>query len=362
MHLIDTTGPGGAETVFIQLADLLRQRGYRSLVVIHGPGWVHDELQRRGLAPLVVAVTGGFAVGLLWQLLRLVRREKVDVIQSHLLGSNVYAAMVGLLARVPVVATYHGMVDINPRERFRRIKHRAMKWGIRRYVTVSRRLLDSVCAQNLLDPDKTTVVYNGIETEKYRPNQSSRLRRQLQVADDALLVGSLGNIRSAKAYDVLIEAAARVVPDYPNLHFIVAGHQKEPLMSELNRQVVELGLADHIHFIGFYEDSADFLGQLDYFVLCSSSEGFSISTIEAMATGLPVLVTRCGGPEEIVSHGENGWMVPPGDPAALAQALAQLIADAGLSHKLGAAGLAHVRNTFDVQAMLNGYEAIYTRL
>jgi len=144
LHLIDTTGPGGAETVFIQLADKMRDKGFDSIVVIPGPGWVCDELVRRGLKPYVIPAKGGFAFGFLYQLVKLIKKHRVKLIQSHLLGSNVYAAMAGLITGVPVVATYHGMVDVSPNERFRSLKNRVMHWGIKHYVAVSQQLMDSI--------------------------------------------------------------------------------------------------------------------------------------------------------------------------------------------------------------------------
>lgn len=359
LHLIDTTGPGGAETVFIQLADLLREQGYQSVVVIRGAGWVEDELKRRGLEPLVIPAKGSFAIGFLLKLRRLVRRQKIDIIQSHLLGSNVYAAMVGLLTGTPVVATYHGMVDINPSERFRGIKKTAMALGISNYVVVSQSLMESIDRQKLLDRAKTHVIYNGIDCKRYARDLPQELKAGLNLPDSAILVGSLGNIRPAKAYDVLIQAAAEVIRRHPSVHFVIAGHPKEPLITQLQELVDESGVSGHVHFIGFQQNPGHFLGQLDHFVLSSRSEGFSISTIEAMAAGLPVLATRCGGPEEIISHGENGWLVPPDEPGLLAQALCMFLDDGVLREKIALCGKDHVNNKFSVSTMIDDYKRIY---
>lgn len=359
LHMIDTTGPGGAETVFIQLADLLRQRGWRSVVVIRGPGWVQSELKRRGLEPIIIDAKGSFALGFLYRLFRLAKSEKVDVIQSHLLGSNVYAALLGIVIRRPVVATYHGMVDVNPNERFRLLKNKAMQWGISKYVAVSHNLAEKIKVQKLLDPSKTQIIYNGVNGRNYGKLDGSTLRRRLGLADDTILVGSLGNVRPAKAYDLLVEAAAAVGKRQRGVHFIIAGDRKAALMKPLRELMNKLEVNGSVHFIGFVEDSANFLSQLDLFLLASHSEGFSIATIEAMMTGLPVLVTRCGGPEEIVSHGETGWMVNPGDTAALADGIVRLLTDPELSSRLAQAGQRHAKMTFGTDVMLDAYLDIY---
>ncbi|MGQ9424691.1 glycosyltransferase [Gilvimarinus sp. F26214L] len=361
LHLIDTTGPGGAETVFVQLADLLRQRGFRSVVVIRGPGWVDQELRRRGLNPIVLDAKGSFAFGFLYRLFRLAKREKVDIVQSHLLGSNVYAALLGILIRRPVVATYHGMVDVNPNERFRRLKNWAMKWGISRYVAVSRSLAAQIRDQGLLDPDKTEIVYNGVDADRYKRKDpgTDDLRARLGLPDNAIVVGSLGNVRPAKAYGVLVEAAALVAKKRKDIYFLVAGHKRSSLMKRLEDLMDARGTGDRVHFLGFFEDSAGFLSQLDYFLLSSRSEGFSIATIEAMMAGLPVLVTRCGGPEEIVSHRHTGRIVEPGDPAALAQGLLEMIECPDETAAMATAGQRHARATFGLDAMLESYIDVY---
>ncbi|MCW8193279.1 glycosyltransferase family 4 protein [Proteobacteria bacterium 005FR1] len=363
LHMIDTTGPGGAETVFIQLADLLRSKGYRSLVVIRGPGWVKDELERRGLHPIVLDAKGSFAAGFLIQLIRLAKQEKVELIQSHLLGSNVYAAMLGACIRRPVVATYHGMVDVNPDERFRFLKHRAMQMGISRYVAVSHSLAEQIRQKDLLDPAKTRIIYNGVDSSRYaRDPECDDLRKKLGLSSQDVLVGSLGNVRPAKAYDVLIDAARIVGKARANIHFVIAGHKRPALMEKLQEQMKAKGVEAKVHFIGFVDDSARFLSQLDFFLLSSRSEGFSIATIEAMMTGLPVVVTRCGGPEEIVDHGRTGWIAEAENPQSLAEGLLQLLDHPGLAAQIATEGEMHARRTFGVEAMVNQYLRVYQAL
>jgi len=370
LHLIDTTGPGGAETVFIQLADNIRSRNAKSLVVIRGPGWVEDNLRSCGLEPFIINVHGSFEIRFLLKLVKLIKQEKVDVVQSHLLGSNVYAAMAGILTRTPVVATYHGMVDINPNERFKWLKNVAMKCGIKRFVAVSNRLLKNIESQNLLVPDKSTVIYNGVDIEKYgveRKKPSTLDSRQtikelLALPEEATMIGSLGNIRSAKAYDVLIRAGEIVIKICPNVHFIIAGHMKEPLMSQLEQLVEELELKSRFHFIGFCNDSAKFLSQMDFFCLSSSSEGFSISTIEAMASVLPVVVTKCGGPEEIIIDSSMGSMVQTGNPQELANELIRLIENPEQASSLAVNARKRVENAFSLDKMVDSYNEIYKNI
>ncbi|HSB95987.1 MAG TPA: glycosyltransferase family 4 protein [Spongiibacteraceae bacterium] len=358
LHVIDTTGPGGAETVFIQLADQLRQRGYRSVVVIRGPGWVCEQLLARGIKPYIIAAKGSFNWRFLRALVRLIRREQVDVIQSHLLGSNVYCAMAGLLTRKPVIATFHGMVDVGPRERFRSLKLWLMNRGVMQFVAVSKNLRSAIHREGLLDPGKCTIIYNGIDLSRYGSTQQRDLRNKLGLGDEALLIGSLGNIRPAKGYDLLIRAARRVVDIFPQAHFVIAGEPKSSLQRQLDELCRQEGVTDNVHFVGFCSDSAAFLAQLDYFLLSSISEGLSIATVEALATGLPAVVTRCGGPEEILSADRDGLMVTI-DAEAIAAGVIQLLSDAALANRLARSGLQTVRERFDVGVMLDEYCRLY---
>lgn len=359
LHVIDTTGPGGAETIFIELADQMRGRGYRSVPVIRGPGWVCDTLVKRGLEPVVVDAKGSFNLHFLRHLVRLIRHERVDLIQSHLLGSNVYCALAGWLTGTPVVGTFHGMVDISPEERLRGLKLWVMERGLHCFVAVSAGLARDIAAQRLLDPARTHVIYNGIDVRRYQRPPAGKLHARLGLPPTTRLAVSIGNVRPAKAYDVLIHAAARLAARQPELHFVIAGHIKQSLMESLKRQMVEQGVTDRVHFIGFVEDTAEVLSDADVFVLSSTSEGFSIATVEALASGLPSVVTRCGGPEEIVTPDHDALTVPVGDADALAESIERLLLDPALRQRLSAAGRHTAMARFDIHAMLDHYEALY---
>ncbi|MBK8187807.1 MAG: glycosyltransferase family 4 protein [Cellvibrio sp.] len=148
----------------------------------------------------------------------------------------------------------------------------------------------------------------------------------------------------------------------PKLHFVIAGHKKKELMNKLSHQMQTLEIEKQIDFIGFYDNTPEFLAQLDMFVLSSSSEGFSIATIEAMAAGLPVIATRCGGPEEILEHRKTGYLIPTESPDELAAAIELLLSDKLLASTLANAGKEHMRDTFSLKKMLLSYQQHYTKL
>ena len=359
LHVIDTTGPGGAETVFIEVADRIRSLGFESTVVVRGSGWVLDEVRRRNLDVYVIDAKGTANIAFVRSVLKLIRARNIDLIQSHLLGSNLYGAIISALCRKPVIATFHGMVDVANTERFMALKFTIMNLFVRHYVSVSERLLSLFEQQYNLSRRKTQVIYNGVDTASYALATSSRLRTALNIPEHSHLFGCLGNVRPAKAYDVMTRAVAECVGRRIDLHVVIAGDPKARLMSELNRLAETLQVQDRIHYIGFIDDSAEFLSNVDGFLLSSSSEGFSISTIEAMAAGLPVVATRCGGPEEIIEHERTGWLVENGSAEAIAGAIETVVKQPELAQSIAAQGQVEAREKFDIEAMVSQYVQLY---
>lgn len=367
LHIIDTTGPGGAETVFIDLATRLPKDRYRPVVVIRGKGWVFDELCRRGITPIMLDAKGSFNWRYLLGLRKIIMRERVDLIQSHLLGSNVYCALVGLLMRKPVITTFHGAVDVSDTERFMGLKFGLINTGASRIVAVSDSLRHEISSKTPLNPDNTDVIYNGIDTTAFEGKKSDKYRLQFGWGNDDLVIGSLGNIRPAKAYDVLLRAAALLENQKLSCRFVIAGQGESAgkpsrLYNKLLEMRESLKLQQHVQFIGFVDDPADFLSNVDLFLLSSSTEGFSISTIQAMASSLPVISTRSGGPEEILIHQENGWLVEKDDPAAIAEAIVILSDDPERRAVLSSKAKKKVDHTFGLETMLGAYQQLYSTL
>jgi glycosyltransferase involved in cell wall biosynthesis len=359
LHVIDTTGPGGAETVFVELADRLRTRGYESIALLRGPGWVRDTLAERGVRTEILDAKGSFNTRYLAALRLLIKSERIDVIQSHLLGSNVYCAAAGWLTGRPVVATFHGSVDVSPDERFRRLKFGIMNHAVSHFVAVSDSLGHEMREHGIAARKPVAVIYNGVDMSRYDRPRHRALVAELGLPEDSVLIGSLGNVRPAKAYDVLIRAAGLLCAGDPRLHFVIAGHVKENVARPLHALIRELNLDGRVHFLGFRPDTAGFLAGVDVFALSSSSEGFSIATIEAQAAGLPVVATRSGGPEEIITDRDNGLLVPVNDPQMLTNALQELLDNPALAANLAIAGRESALAQFSIEAMLDGYEAVY---
>lgn len=359
LHTIDTTGPGGAETVFIDLATRLPKDKYRSIVVIRGNGWVRDELSRRGVKPILLDAKGSFNLRYLLGLRKIIQHEGVDLIQSHLLGANVYCSLAGLLTGKPVIATFHGVVDIGENERLKRLKFGAINAGASRIVAVTDSLLEDITRRTSLKESKGIVIYNGIDTAAFVGLRSSSRRQKYGWTDEEVIIGSLGNIRPAKGYDVLLKAAALLEHRSHSYRFVIAGQGEGKLYDELLVLRKKLGLEDKVHFLGFIDDAADFLASIDIFLSSSISEGLPLSAIQAMVAELPMVATRCGGYEGLITDRENGVLVNVGNPQAIADGIEMVTADAKLRKTISQNARKHAISTFDIQVMLDAYEQVY---
>lgn len=359
LHIIDTTGPGGAETVFIDLAARLPESDFKAVVVIRGKGWVNDELIRRGIKPIILDAKGSFNWRYLLKLRKIVKMNKVDLIQSHLLGSNVYSGLLGLITRVPVIATFHGTVDIGDEERFKSLKFAAINSASKKIIAVSNNLATDILKRTPVNKDKLKIIYNGIAIEDFNQARSDSIRDKFGWNKETIIVGSLGNIRTAKAYDILLHAAALLKEKPNNFKFVIAGAGNNGLHERLIKLRNELGLEDDVYFLGFSDNPAEFLSNLDVFLLSSSSEGFSISTIQAMASGIPVVATKSGGPEEIITHNKNGQLVNTGDPSVIAEALQDYVDNQEKFTLLAQNAKSYVATKFNIEAMIESYKKYY---
>ncbi len=361
LHVIDTTGPGGAETVFIELLSRLQSECCESVVVIRGTGWVYDELKRRGFEPYIIDAKGSFNLGYLFNLIKVIRKEKIDLIQAHLLGSSVYSCVAGFLTGRPVAITLHGVVDFDE-ERFLAAKFFIVNKLAGRIVLVSKDLLKRLQERVEINESKLSIIYNGVDIESYSQEKNDGLRDELGFDRNDLIVGSVGNVRKAKAYDVLLQAVALVVKEVPNIKFVIVGDKENRLYEELCELRAELALEKSVYFLGFRDDIADFLCGIDLFLLSSISEGCPISVIEAMSSDVPMIVTDCGGLNEMVEADVSAVICEAGSSLALKEALLHLLEDSELKQRLIKNSRKIVESRFTMGAMLGSYCSIYNNL
>lgn len=210
-------------------------------------------------------------------------------------------------------------------------------------------------------PGKITRIYNGIESSRFSIPSNGTLRRSLAYGEEIKLVGMVANIRQSKGYEYFVQAARIVADTIPQARFIAVGDIDDKFGGGLRKLVEQLNLGGRFLFLGFQNDIPEILSDLDVFVLSSTSEGFPLVVLEAMAAGKPVVVTRCGGPEEVVEDGRDGFLVPSANPEKLAARIIDLVSNPGLAAAFGQRARAKVTRQFSLERMVRQYEALYER-
>jgi glycosyltransferase involved in cell wall biosynthesis len=351
-HVVSSLALGGQERLVVELARRQRRQAEAVLAVSLGAGGgpLGDELTSARVEVVAVAKRPGLDPTLSPRLYRLLRGRGVDVVHTHNRMPLLYAAPAGKLAGARVVHTKHGPGVGTRRERW--LRRQAARFTDA-YVAVSEET--AATGRGDCPPAKMAIVANGVDTALFRPDARARaeVRRELGIDDSAWVVGTVGRLAPEKDQSLLLRAVARQGVAISRATVMLVGDGPEA--ARLRAEAAALGLV--VHFLGVRRDVPRVLAALDVFALSSRLEGLPLALLEAMAVGLPAVVTDVGGMGAAV--GRAGLLVPAGDAGAMATALARLAADRGRARELGAEGRRAVVERFSVERMVQRYWALY---
>jgi glycosyltransferase involved in cell wall biosynthesis len=358
---------GGAERVTFEFVKRLDPERFKSyLCITHARPPERRELNDRELATLEDA---GVEVLRLerdrsplseaaWiKLYRLLRRERIDILHTHMPRAGIPGTILGRMARVPVIVNHeHGwsfqgqpmrrFLDRNLLARCGDVLLAVSQYDRRHMVEVER-----------IAADRIRILPNGISR---MPDDGSDLRGQLGGAPGVSLIGAVGRLYPEKGYDDLIEATALLRRDGVEVRCVIAG--QGPERERLQARIEKLGLGEHVELIGRRRDVPDVIRALDVAVLSSKNEGSPLALMEYMACGAPIVATAVGGIPELIEDGAQGLLVRPRDPGALAEALRRLLEDRPLASRLGRAARERQRADFDLDVVVGRLEGLYLEL
>jgi len=302
----------------------------------------------RGVAALGIWVSVIKQLPTVLRLARVIRRGHYDMVHvNNTFTYQIPTLLAARLARVPVIAHVRNPVLEGPGVRF---------FARRAQCLVS---VAEVHSENLRRMDgslRVITCHDAVERVSADPQSSQALRRSL-VDDGEVLVGSLGRLDPQKGFEFLIEAAARVVTEAPNVRFAIAGDGTQ--RKQLEDLIHSLGLQEYFRLIGFRSDSADFLAALDICAISSLWEGLPLALLEAMQLSKPVVATVVGGIPEVIQDHVNGLLVPARDTGKLASAILELVRDPKLAFRLGAAAPAAAEPFCDLEARARELDSIF---
>lgn len=356
VHLVTSLGIGGLEKVVFDLARSSDQSKFDIHVLcLQEPGALAPQFAAAGIDVEGLLVQRKGRLGTLIELIRRLYRLRPDILHTHNQHPHFFGALAGVLVGIPyLVHTRHGR-NWYPRGRRTLEASRLACRLSNRVVPVS--LDASRCAREFerVPPRKIRVIRNGIDLSGYSAGYGSEEKRKRPPT--AIHIARLNLI---KDQTTLLKAARIVANAEPDFRLIIVGDG--PDREELIRLSNRLGLSERAFFRGFREDVKTQLAAADLFVLSSLSEGISLTLLEAMAAGLPVVATDVGGNREVVADGQTGLLVPPSSPEALAKAILTLMADPEKSHRMGLAGRRRVEQEFSLEGMVANYEKVYLDL
>lgn len=315
-----------------------------------------EEALRRGLNVVLLKQRSALDPSMVTQANRIMRERALDVVQTHGHKPNVIGFFLHLLFGRPWIGFAHGYIEGNWKVRLYNWIDLAVVRRADRIVTVSGSMTDLLVAHGVRR-DKIRLVYNAVESERPSATTSAadvRARHGIRPGD--LAVGVIGRLNSEKGQLTFLKAFQTTLAACPTAKALLIGDGPDQAM--LERYCADHGLSDHVVFTGHQRDVASFYQMLDLLVLPSRSEGLPNTVLEAMSFGIPVLATCVGGVPEIIGD-DNGVMVPPDDPPALAAEMTALLADAGRRDAIGTRGRLSLFPRFDAAERSRRILALY---
>lgn len=360
--VIDELRTGGTETQLLRMIASFDSRRVRPhLCLLDGTSEASRRLEpitcpviRLGVRKLLSAT----AIRQARRFCRTLKSWKIDLVQVHFPDSTYFGVAAAKWAGAPcIVRTRRDLFYwVTPvQRRWGRLLDQCYnRWWVDAMVVNSAAVKEAALDQERPAPARIEIIPNGLDVAAYRRTDSSDPPRR------SPRIGMLAMLRPEKRVDVFIEAARLVAARRPDVTFHIAGDGPE--RSRAEALIHQAALTQQVQLLGPIADVPGFLADLDVAVLCSDTEGLSNAILEYMAAGLPIVATAVGGNLELLEHRRTAWLVPPGDAAALADAVVEILGDADLRQRLGLSAQRVVAAEFDVRAVAGRFQDLYADL
>lgn len=366
LHITKMKGISGSENHLFTLLSELQQRGDFALwlIILAEPRHVKNltDFQQRlaatGARVVILPMSRHLDAGLIWRLYRLMRRERFDIVHTHLIHADLHGTIAATLAGVPaILSSKHNDDDFrhNPAigwlNRLLTRRHKRII-VISDWIGTFTREVEGVPAEKIvrihygLDPDTVT-----------RHADPDALRREFEIPPDAPVIGTIGRLTEQKGQRYWLEALKPVIAEFPDLRVALIGDGE--LRDALQQQAEQLGIARNLVFTGYRTDALMLLSGLDFFVFPSLWEGFGLVILEAMALQKAVIGSRVSAIPESVQDGETGILVAAKDVSGLTAAMLTLLRDPARARSMGEAGFRRLQTHFTVDTMVNETAHVY---
>ena len=346
LHVIDSFDLGGAQTFLLSLMKNHDPSLFMAEVAaMHGHGVFESEFQKAGIRTHSLS-PGKFPPLYFLNFLRLIHREKFDILHFHLFGANdqcndASRDQNSLLLAADALANK----------------------GASRLIAVSESVRRYLLEHEDVPFSKVEMIPNGLDAEEFVP--ASALEKELarqawNIPDKSFVIGGVGRLVPQKNFKLLLDVATRLLPQHPNLLVVIAG--SGPLESELRGHAAALGIAEEVRFLGHVSGRASLYHALDALLMPSDFEGTPMALLEAMACGLPVVASSVDGIAEVCTDGIDALLLLPGDLNGFAKAMERVIKDESLRERLGANARRRVLDSYEIRGLVRRIETLYEQI
>jgi glycosyltransferase involved in cell wall biosynthesis len=357
---------GGPDKTIINSPRFLTPVGYRMLCAyLHAPddpGFqkLRGKAEAVGTDLISIADRGPLDLSVVFELLRLCRRERVTIWHGHDYKTNALGVLLRPFWPMKLVTTVHGWVTQTTRTPLYYAIDRLSLRAYERVICVSQDLFDT-CKSLGISDDRCALVDNAIDTVQFsRRRTTKEAKRQLGIDPERLTIGAVGRLSQEKGFDLLIRSLDQLLQRQHDVELVIVGEGDE--RAALEQLAATLGRSDRVRFLGYRPDIAEVYEAMDVFALSSLREGLPNVVLEAMALEVPVVATRIGGVPLLVRDKENGLLVESGDLHGLTNALSALVLEPQSRARLARSGRQCVENDFSFARRMQKIQVIYDDL
>jgi glycosyltransferase involved in cell wall biosynthesis len=348
LHTEASLGFGGQERRILRELEGLDPARFRGLLLCQPGSRLGAAAQERGIPTTWMKMRSPYDPVAFFRILRLLKRERVDVVHAHSSRDAWLAGAAGKMLGIPVFRTRHLLTRIGGPFVYARLTDRVLtvSEGVRQYLISA-----GVPARQII------AVPTGIDLERFDPARADLvdMRERFQLPREAFVVGIIAVLRKAKGHRFLLQALKILAPEFPRIQLLIAG--TGPQERNIRTLIKELGLEQRARMLGHVDDVPSLLKALDVFVLPAQEEALGTALVEATAMGVPVIATKIGGIPEVL--GDAGLLFASEDVEALAAHLRALMASPELAARMRARGMARARELYDENLMVRRTEALY---
>jgi glycosyltransferase involved in cell wall biosynthesis len=366
VFVLDTMRVGGTELNAVRTAERLdRKRFDLRIVCLDDQGPLAERYRSMGIPVVTMPLKSLYGRSMFTSGRRFARYlddERVQIVHAHDMYTNIFATPWALLARTPVIITSRRWWHSLPNRKLQ-LGNRAAFRMADAVLANSPQVARSVAEREGVPVDRIWHVTNFVDDEAFAPltdEQRASTRVRWGIPDGALVIGCVARLVPVKDHGTLLAAFALVRQTCPAAHLVLIGDGESRV--ELEALAARLEMSGAVSFVGEMRDGANYHRMFDVSVLCSLSEGFPNSLVEAMAAGVPIVATGVGGILDAVNDGENGLLVPVQSAGELAGALSTLMRNSELRVSMGAAGSARARERYRAATAVRSLETMYERL